>query len=974
MKNRFTVIMLILFVAVFAFVVNAQTGKVVGKVTDLETGEALIGANVIISGTNFGAATNLDGNFIILNVPPGNYTLVGKYIGYKDITQSNIVVSAGITTDINFKLPSETYITDEVVIVAKKDLINKNVTNSNTIITPEEMENLPVRGVNSVVSTQTGVVNQDGNLYVRGSRSDQVAFYVDGVLVNDPVFGGARTLGIFNAVQEIQFQAGGYSAEFGGANAGIISTTSKIGTEKYQFSFEGITDNFVQVGNKFLGTYSYGYSEYAFTAGGPITPEYKNLRFFIAGNNVYNRTPVNWYRGANFPGLYDPDRKAAYDLAVASGSSNPGTVDTIDFIYPAGYLLNSGQNTYNLQGNLYWDLNPFTIRLNGSFRYTEGRNGRVLLTHRTSDRAGYNEGQTITSSLKITQVLSDKAFYDVIFNYFDDYNVNMDPIFKHNVAAYGDSVENAKVGTTLRSDGQFPTSIVIYGNSFTRSVVPFNNYTKNRSRNMGGTLNLLYQIGQHHELKTGGDFKYFTIRRYSVAPVSTVNLARSQPEAEYYDLYNRPDNYGYDEVGNLIDSGINGPKHPVFAGYYIQDKMEFSDLIVNFGLRLDYIDTDGQRFKDPSKIKFLEGDVLDPDGLEDVPVFSQISPRLGFSFPVTDKTVFHAQYGKFVQQSRLRDIYQGYNLVADNIKGGFAIQNPVGFGLTPERTTQYEIGFKQQIGEIFAFDLTGFYKDIKDQIQIRSVFADPSANHRQYYAFVNGDFATVKGIEFKFDLRRTERISATFDYTYSDAQGTGSNPSSSFRQIWQSPTSTPFFPQQIAPLDFNRAHSGFVNFDYRFASDDGPTLFGAKILENFGANLLISFTSGFNYTRWDDDSYGNRRNPTEPLNSSTTPFSFQLDAKVDKSFNIGPLEANVYLWVINLLNTQNAEAVFNVTGDPYDDGYLSSPQGSLLVQSYRTKFGEEVANQYQDIYRTLTYDATSFGPPRQVRLGVRLNY
>ena len=973
MKNNFTKLLILLLLSLSVGVGLAQTGKVVGKVTDIETGEPLIGANIIISGTNLGAATNIDGNFIILNVPPSTYTLVGKYIGYKDVTKSNIVVSGNLTTEVNFQLPSETYELGIVTIVAEKELINKNITNSNTVLTSKDIENLPVRGVNAVVSTQTGVVNQDGNIHVRGGRSDGVAFYVDGVLVNDPVFGGARTLGIINAVQEIQFQAGGYSAEFGGANSGIISTTTKIGTENYQFSFEGITDNFVKVGNKYLGTYSYGYSEYAFTAGGPIHPDYKKLKFFLAGNNVYNRTPINWYRGANFPGLYDPERKKAYDDAVREGR-NPGTVDTIDFVYPAGYLLNAGQNTYNIQGNLFWDLNPFTIRLNGSFRYTEGRNGRVLLTYRTADRAGYNEGQTITSSLKITQVLSDKAFYDVIFNYFDDYNVNMDPIFKHNIAAYGDSIENAKYGTTLRTDGQFPTAVIIYGNSFTRQVVPFNNYTKNRSRNIGGIVNLLYQIGQHHEMKTGGDFKYYTIRRYSVAPVSVANNIRFQPESEYYDLYNRPDNYGYDEVGNLIDAGLNGPKHPVFAGYYIQDKMEFSDLIVNVGLRLDYIDTDGQRFKDPSKIQFLPGDVLDPAGLEDVPVFTQISPRLGFSFPVTDKTVFHAQYGKFVQQSRLRDIYQGYNLVADNIKGGFAIQNPVGFGLTPERTTQYEIGFKQQIGDVFAFDITGFYKDIKDQIQIRSIFADATANHRQYYAFVNGDFATVKGIEFKFDLRRTQRISATFDYTYSDAQGTGSNPSSSFRQIWQSPTATPFFPQQTAPLDFNRAHSGYVNLDYRFANDDGPDVFGSKILENFGANLLVSFTSGFNYTRYDEESFGNRRNPTEPLNSSTTPFSFQLDLKVDKSFNIGGLDANLYLWVINLLNTQNAEAVFNVTGDPYDDGFLASDQGSAIVESYRRTYGEDVAKQYMDLYNTLNYDATNFGPPRQIRLGVRLNY
>ncbi len=961
MKLKTTIItgLLLLFAA---FATYAQNGKLVGKVTDLETGEPLIGANVLIEGTTYGAATDVNGNYIILNVPPNTYTLTCKYIGYRAVTKSNIIVSGNVTTEENFKLPSQTYELGTVEIVAPKPLVNKNLTNSVNIVRSEDIENLPVRGVNSIVSTQAGVVNQGGTIYVRGGRSDAVAYYVDGVLVNDPVFGGATTLGIQDAIQEIQFQAGGYPAEYGGANAGIISTTTKIGGEKYKFSFEGITDNFSKVGKKFLGGYSYGYSELIATASGPVTPAYKKLRFFIAGSNQFNRSPIAYYEGANFKNLYDPGLAAA------------GAADTFDVVYPDGYIENDASNTYNVQGNLSWDLNPFTIKLNGSLRYNKRRLGVGLTNFNTVNRAGQQETQTITASLKITQVLNEKAFYDVIVDYFSDFNKAYDPIFKDNIIAYGDSVLNAEVGDQMRSDGQYPVNLSAFGFNFVRSERPYNNYTKNRSDHIGGKASLLYQIGQHHELKTGVDFTYYTIRRYSVAPVSIALQRRANPEGENYDLYRRPDNYGYDVFGNTLDSGLFGAKHPIFAAYYIQDKMEFSDLVVNAGLRLDYINIDVKEFKDPHNVQFDQNDQLDPAGLQDVKPITQVSPRLGLSFPVTDKTVFHAQYGKFIQQSRLRDVYQGYYLVADNIKGGYAIQNPVGFGLRPERTTQYELGFKQQIGETFAFDITGFYKDIKDQIQERSIYADPTAQHRQYYAWVNGDFSTVKGIEFKFDLRRTERVAATFDYTFSDAQGTGSNPSSSFRQIWQSPTSTPYFPMQIAPLDFNQAHKGNLNIDYRFANNDGPELFGGKFLQNSGINLLFSFASGFNYTRWDNQSFGNRRFPTEPLNASTTPWTFQLDAKVDKAFSVGPLRANIYLWVINVLNTKNVVNVFNVSGDAYDDGWLSSPQGSSQVESLRNAYGDEQAQRYIDLYKAMTYSAGNFGTPRQIRLGIRLNY
>ena len=218
---------ILLLVLCIPLLIFAQTGKIVGKVTDAQSGEVLIGANVIIQGTNLGAATDINGEYLILNVPPGSYTIIARYIGYREMRYENIKVSVNLTTETNFQLPSETYQTETVVVVAPKQLINKNTTNQTSILRAEDLENLPLRGINNIVSTQAGVVSQGGNLYIRGSRLDAVAFYVDGVLVNNPVTGGSRTGIIQNAIEEIQVQAGGYSSEFGGANGGIISSTSR---------------------------------------------------------------------------------------------------------------------------------------------------------------------------------------------------------------------------------------------------------------------------------------------------------------------------------------------------------------------------------------------------------------------------------------------------------------------------------------------------------------------------------------------------------------------------------------------------------------------------------------------------------------------------------------------------------------------------------------------------------------------------
>jgi outer membrane receptor protein involved in Fe transport len=945
-------LLLLLFIPLVMF---AQTGKIVGTVTDARTGEPLIGANVIIEGTLMGTATDFDGNILILNVGPGTYNLRATYVGYQDVIMENIKVSVSLTTEINFEMTEEALQTDAIVVVAERPMINKNVTNSNTIVTAADIEKLPLRTVNSIISQQAGVVNQQGNLYVRGSRLDAVAFYLDGVLVNDALFGGATTSAINNAVEEIQIQAGGYAAEFGAANGGIINTYTKVGGENYHINVELITDNFADVGQKYLGGYSYGQSEYAFTVGGPIVPSYNNLRFFVAANNVFERSPQRFYIGIDEKGVYDPTLAAS------------GLADTFDVYYPEGYRVNDHQNTYNVQGNVTWDLNPITFRFNGSYRFSEGRNGVGIANYNRRDRAGANEGETITAALKLTHVLSGRSFYDVSVTYFDDFFIpDMDPIFKHNITAYGDSIQNSAVGTLLNGDSDLPTDYSAYGQNIERRVRAWDQYEKRSQSSWGINANFLYQLGKHNELKIGGNYKTYEIRRYVLpSPVDIAQLARSIGDGDQDQIYSRLDNYGYDIYGNSVESGFNGPRNPIFAGFYIQDKLEFADLIINAGLRYDYFDTDSEEFIDPTNIQFDENDDIDPEGLKKVDPFSQWSPRLGFSFPVTEKTVFHAQYGLFYQQSRLRDVYKGYNVAADDIKGGFAIGSPVGWGLKPERTTQYEIGFRQQLGNSFAFDITMFYKDIKDQIQQRSIAADPEANHLQYYAWVNGDFETVKGFELKLDLRRVARVAGSIDYTFSDAMGTGSNPSSSFRSIWQSPTAEPFFPQQIAPTSFNQTHRGSFILDYRFAPGDGG------FLQRSGLNMLFQFTSGFNYTRW--DGYGNARTPQESLNFSTTPWTYRLDLRLDKSFMIGPVDLNAYLWITNVLNTQNIVQVFNTSGDAYDDGWLASETGRTRTDGY-ARYGEDKGALHEKLYRTMTYDATYFDPPRQIRLGLRIDY
>jgi hypothetical protein len=231
-------------------------------------------------------------------------------------------------------------------------------------------------------------------------------------------------------------------------------------------------------------------------------------------------------------------------------------------------------------------------------------------------------------------------------------------------------------------------------------------------------------------------------------------------------------------------------------------------------------------------------------------------------------------------------------------------------------------------------------------------------------------------------MRRTKRIQVNASFTFQDARGTGSYPNSN-RGIVGAPLDnvTLFTPVYISPLEFNNAFRGNINVDYHFGRDDG-----GPILSELGASALLSFNSGHPFTRGiggaDLEGDARNRQPVEPLNASTTPWVFQVDMRVDKTFRLGErLALNASVFVINLFDTKNVQNVFLRTGTPTDDGYLSDP---ALGQPLMNTYGPQYANLYRAInidYYERYLNAPSlntfpyfYGPPRQIRFGLRLEY
>jgi hypothetical protein len=1007
------------FIALFLLpcLLLAQDGKLRGKVTDKESGEPLIGANITVEGTGLGAASDINGEYIILSVPPGVYAIKASYIGYAGYTISNIRVNANITTTVDMALSSSAIQIQAVEIVAERPLIQRNTTNTVRFTTQDEIKSLPYRGVQSIIALNAGVVQQDGVLHIRGGRTGEVGFYVDGASVTNPLFAAGARQGVSiiqEAIEEFQLQSGGYTAEFGGASSGVARTTVRTGGSQYKFTLDYQTDDFAKPGSKFLGTTAFGFRNGVATVSGPI-PSLPRATFFIAGQHNYTRN-----RDVMFltPFRFDSLVTDAYDSRGA-GVALPGPYEIKE-----NYLYKNWQNTNTVQGTFLVDLAPIKVRVTSSFSddrlpVGHGWTGDAIFANGWDNYFWQVERLTDTKSLfgnaRITHVLNPTTFYEVGFSYYKRWTRTYDNDFGDDFLKYSDSLAARDIGRLIDGSTQFyqsrwvgprPYSTVDAFN-FTHPYAAVNAYNKNQQTSFGVTIDLTSQVTPSWELKAGGRLETWVMRSFAVGSISGLNEFMARSGKTYSDSaialnpyvarerdvqYSRQgaiNYYGYDIFGNEVSSGIDGPRKPTFASAYIQNKLEFRDLILNIGARYEYFDQNVQTVEDymnPAWDANLNYFASPDDQLVNTKPANLILPRVSFSFPVTDLTVFYAMYGKYAQLPELNRLYSGSRYLAGRIspstRQGYELaDNPTGSGflVRPERTTQYEMGIRQSISDNFALTFTGFYKDVRDQIQQKRILNQ--AGVPIFVAYRNEDFSTIKGLELTLELRRTNRLAARVNYTLSDARGSASTPASS--RIAVSDDGTARFPNFINPLDFNQTHRGTIFVDYRWAKGDGGPL-----LEGLGLNVVLSFNSGHNYTQileplnlgqasvW---NIGVRplidprtRNPVEPINSSTTPWVFNIDLNFSKVFYLGATTVELYANVLNLFNTKQVINVFTNTGTATDDGWLRSTLSTAYKAVPRyTEFYQAINIENRYAYIGATGNDV-YGTPRQIRVGLKL--
>lgn len=367
---------------------------------------------------------------------------------------------------------------------------------------------------------------------------------------------------------------------------------------------------------------------------------------------------------------------------------------------------------------------------------------------------------------------------------------------------------------------------------------------------------------------------------------------------------------------------------------------------------------------------------LTSDAFQDYTPQVTVMPRIAFNFPISDEAQFYAHYDVLTQRPTgfVRMDPTDYLNWALGQNSQNRINNP---DLRPQKTTEYELGFKQTLGRSSALSVSAFYRELRDMIQVQRInFAYP----RDYTTFSNIDFGTVKGFSLTYEMRRTNNISFNASYTMSFADGSGSSATDGLSLVNLGEPNL----RTTLPLDFDQRHSITTSIDYSFGSGaryDGPIWFGKRFFENARANLLISAASGTPYSRYSNvttqvtEGLNDSQQLLGSKNGSRLPWIVRLDTRFSKSFDFKwgkekdkDVNMNVYFQINNILDTRNIVNVYGYTGNPDDDGYISSTNGSEVAND------QEDPQAYRDQYSVKVDNPANYSRPRTFRLGLMLNF
>lgn len=895
-------LLLIAFIIMIEFSYAQNTGKLRGKITDASTGEPLIGANVILEGTTYGSATDIEGDYTILKVPSGYYTVVVHHLGYAKVLTKSVKILTDLTTTLNVQLTqSAIALKEEVVVVAEAPMIKKDMTSTESRITSEEIKNLPLQNINQLIVQQAGVnKDQNGNIHIRGGRSTEISYLLNGISITDDYTRSQALTVETESIQELQVISGTFNAEYGNAMSGVINMVTKTGGSKFESSLELWAGDYVSDHkNIFWGIEKFNpFSIYNIQAsvGGPIVKD--QLSYFGTVRRSYNE---GYLYGIN---TYNP-----------KGRSYPGD---------GSYVSMNSSERWSGQGTLEWQM-AGNMKLKADGFGSREWNHYYTHTYRLNpngEKGGTSTGLSFFT--KLTHQVFSTTFHEVTLAYkYNEYISKLydhadDPRYVHPDSLNAPGYHYYTAGTDL--------------NIFQRST-----------ESIIAKWDITSQINKYNLIKVGTEIQSDKVfyRYITLVPSKNANGQDLEPFVASIPSVESPN---HDEFNRT----------PFKYAVYLQDKIELENMIINFGLRFESFDPRGRIPSDktdpniynPFKLEHIYKDI-NKDGeigldeqfdankytfkereafwYKSASVKTLLSPRFGVAYPITDKGIIRFSYGIFQQIPEYSQLYLGdeFKLTsAQGIQGTTNDRNEqVPFGnndLKPQRTTIYEIGLQQQFFENYSMDVTTFYRDIRDWISssppIPTYLAGISYSQR-----INRDFANVRGVTLAINKRFSDNFSFGIDYTYQVAEGTNSSSDEEF--FSQLNGSEP--KKILSPLSWSQTHTLNAN------------LFVG--IMDWGGSILANLSSGQPYTPSQIQGTITGKDVVSGLadNSMLKPMIFNVDLELFRNFKISDVDLQIYIRIFNVLDAKNPINVYTDTGKPdftlaqkvvsYDKGWFDNP-------------------------------------------------
>jgi outer membrane receptor for ferrienterochelin and colicin len=820
-----------LAIACFTGSAFADTGTLTVKVMD-ESGVAQQYANVTVLGAQTGGATNTQGLVTIIKIPVGVYTIRVSMLGFAKQDREAVKIDANRTTNLEFKLTQQVKVIKTVDVQGDRQIaIRKNDSSTKQIVTSQDLHSLPVDSYKEAIGLKAGVISQNGELHFRGGRGDEVLTVVNGIASRNPLQAEGVDLGLL-AVSSSEQVLGGMDAQYGNALSGVINLTTREGGDKFAGELRYFTDRYGEHDKEFNN-----FERVSVGFGGPFV--FSKTNYYISYEGTFTDT---YLRNTS---QHDEHRFLDF-IRVGLRQANAANL--------------SSKLTYKVTPNAKLNLEVIAnSTLDGQYQNRWNRKGYVQVL----------QDSTAPTDGTITTRYGHWAYYPVDSSYIPMNTADHLPVtnasYSQVALTWKHTLGVGEIYNVRASRQEWTSNEDVQDRQLWEYQQTPNNYYDPLDR-----LDGAYYV-------TNGDYPFYE-RRNTVT--YTVNGDFSKRVGKPAEQGGHPHNlmiggdlnynalsFLFTQFPNVLDAnGDYGATRDEFTNYnpegsfFAQDRWEYEGMVLNAGLRYD---------------SFSVGNQISSSEVAQK-VKTQWSPRIGIAYPISDRDVMSFHYGRLFQVPDRLYLYQGRNISAQ------ARGNP---NLDPQTTIAYQLGVQHLFSKEIYGQFGVYFKDIFGLLT--TVNEEVPGFAVTVPTYVNGDYASSRGLEMTLIKRHSHGFSGELNYTYGNSTGTASDPNRALASSGN--LRDQYKPTAEQPLDWDQRHS--ISATLRLGNE-----------KDWAASFVYQFGTGFPYTPQQRDQ---RQIDPATVNASRLPSTSTLSVQAERFFRVWGQSVTFYLQGTNLLDAKN---------------------------------------------------------------------